>query len=162
MKKAARIILLIIAVAFLGAQFVRPAKTNPPSEPQQHAFALLETPPAVAATIKRACNDCHSNDTRWPWYTNVAPVSWWTIDHVNHGRSHLNFSLWGTLPPQDAAKMLGEICEEIESGAMPLPSYLRMHADARLSPDDRKNICLWTVEQRNKLSGKSEAHTEHK
>jgi hypothetical protein len=162
MKKTMRIIGLVLGVAFLSAQFVRPAKTNPASDPALSAFAHLDTPPAVAARIKQSCGDCHSNDTRWPWYTNVAPVSWWTIDHVNHGRSHVNFSEWGKLPPADAAKLLEEICEEIEAQSMPLPPYLWIHRDARLSPDDRRSVCLWTVEQRNKLTGKPAEHSEHK
>lgn len=161
MKKALRISVAIVGVAFLGAQFVRPARTNPAYEPSQSAFNQLEMPPAVTATLKRACIDCHTNDTRWPWYTNVAPVSWWTIDHVNHGRSHLNFSEWGKLPPANAAEMVEDICKEIEAGAMPLPSYLWMHRGARLTVEDRKTICLWTVEQSNKLRGKSENHEKH-
>lgn len=162
MKKVLRVIAAIIGVAFLGAQFVRPPRTNPAYEPSQSAFNLLEMPPAVVATLRRACIDCHTNDTRWLWYNQVAPVSWWTIDHVNHGRSHLNFSEWGKLPPKDAAELVEDICKEIEAGAMPLPSYLWMHRDARLTAEDRKVICLWTVEQSNKLRGKTEAHEGHR
>ncbi len=160
MKKAIRIAGAVLGLGFLLAQLARPAKTNPASDPGISVFAKLETPPATAETLKRACGDCHSNETRWPWYTNIAPVSWWTIDHVNHGRSHMNFSEWGKLPPKDAAELLEDICREIESGEMPLPSYQRMHSEARLTLADRKNICLWTVDQANKLGGKAE-HEKH-
>ena len=162
MKKL-KIAFLVLGGVFLAIQFFGPVKTNPTTDPAQSAYHTLEMPPAVTAALQRSCNDCHSNDTRWPWYTSVAPVSWWTIDHVNHGRSHLNFSEWGKLSTENAMHTLTDICEEIESGAMPLPSYLRMHGGARLSLEDRKNICLWTVAQRNKLSGKSDAgHGEHR
>lgn len=161
MKKGIKIGAIVLAGALLLAQLFHPAKTNPASDPAISVFSRLETPPATAATLRRACGDCHTNDTRWPWYTSVAPISWWTVDHVNHGRSHLNFSDWGKLPPKDAAELLEDICKEIEEGAMPLPSYLWMHGEARLSMDDRKNICLWTVEQRNKLTGNT-GHDEHR
>jgi len=161
MKNWVRMGMVAGAVLAVGAQFVGPAKTNPSADPAQSVFARLETPSAVKATLERACNDCHSNNTRWPWYTSVAPVSWWTIDHVNQGRSHLNFSAWGQLRPQDAASLLGEICEEVESAGMPLPSYLRMHSEARLSLEDRKGVCLWAVAQRNKLTGNA-GHEEHR
>ncbi len=163
MKKALRISGITLAIAVVAAQFVGPSASNPPSEAAHSIFTRLETPPVVAAKLQRSCGNCHSNQTKWVWYNKVAPVSWWTIDHVNHGRSHLNFSEWGTLPPKDAAELLEDICKEIESGAMPLPSYLWMHGEARLSSDDRKNICLWTVEQRNKLLGKSgDEHEGHR
>lgn len=160
MKKVLRILGVVFVVAFVGAQFVRPAKTNPPSDPAHSAFAKLETPPAIAARLKQSCGDCHSNDTRWVWYNSVAPVSWWTVDHVRHARSHMNFSEWGKLPSKDAAELLEDICKEIEAGAMPLPSYLWVHGDARLTIEDRRSICLWTVEQRNKLLGKTGAEHE--
>jgi len=161
-KKRLRISAIVLAILVGCAQFFGPAKTNPAADPALSAFSRLETPTTIAATFRRACGDCHTNDTHWPWYASVAPVSWWTIDHVNHGRSHLNFSEWGKLPPADAASLLGEICEQIESGEMPLPSYLRMHSEAQLTTEDRKSLCLWTVEQRNKLTGNSASHEEHK
>lgn len=140
----------------LGAQLVRPARTNPP----EAAGATLEertgVPPEVAAVLSRACADCHSHRTVWPWYTSVAPVSWWIVDHVNHAREHFNLSAW---PDESDAKgreralrKLDEICEETRSGAMPLPSYLILHPDAALAERDVRVLCAWTDRRRADLT----------
>ena len=123
MKKASKILkwfALLVVVVLVGLQFVRPARTNPAVDQSQTIHARLQVNPQVAAILDRSCQDCHSNTTRWPWYSNVAPVSWFVIDHVNHGRSHLNLSEWGSLDNRQAGKKLEEMCEEVEDGAMPL------------------------------------------
>ena len=86
-----------IAALLLTIQFIRPAKTNPPIVRERTLEAAVAVPPEVEAILARSCNDCHSNGTEWPWYSNVAPVSFFVINHVNEGRRHLNFSEW--LPP---------------------------------------------------------------
>ena len=95
----------------------------------------------------RACKDCHSNETRWPWYANVAPVSWFVINHVNEGRRHLNFSEWqqpsAPVPPQFARRQRPSACSEVQSGDMPLFSYRLIHTDSRLSPEDIQTFCQW-------------------
>lgn len=148
MKKAIKILkwlALVVLVVLIGLQFVRPDRTNPAVDLSQAIHARLQPNPQVAAILDRSCQDCHSNTTRWPWYSNVAPVSWFVIDHVNHGRSHLNFSEWGTLDNRQAAKKLEEVCEEVQDGVMPLPSYTRIHWGAKLSPEDIKTLCDWTA-----------------
>lgn len=143
---------IVLALAAVGIQFVRPARTNPPLEPAQTLEAHTQMTPEVAKIFERSCNDCHSNRTTWPWYTNVAPVSWWTIDHVNHARSHLNYSEWGKLERPDQEKSLQEICDEVLDGKMPLPSYLPMHSQARLSEADKKVLCDWTEAERQRMA----------
>src|SRR5687767_9542075 len=136
---------LIVAVCLLViAQFKRPAQTNPASDPSLALESHLQLDPKVAAILDRSCNDCHSNKTRWPWYANIAPVSWFVIDHVNHGRSNLNFSEWGRYTPSDAEGMLLDMCEEVKSGAMPLSSYTPLHPGSKLSAEDIKVLCDWT------------------
>src|SRR5919106_2509263 len=112
--KVGRWLLLIVMVLFVSAQFIRPAKTNPAIDQSLALESHLQVDPTVAAILDRSCADCHSNKTSWPWYSNVAPVSWFVIDHVNHGRSHLNFSEWGSLDSRQAAKKLEEVCEEVQ------------------------------------------------
>src|SRR5215217_7072163 len=85
---------ITLAALFAALQFVRPARTNPPAEEARAIGAHLNVTPEVAGILDRSCNDCHSNLTRWPWYSNVAPVSWFVIDHVNVGRKEMNFSEW--------------------------------------------------------------------
>ena len=136
---------LLIGVALLAlAQVVRPAKTNPTIDQSLALEAHMNVDPKVAAILDRACADCHSNKTRWPWYSHVAPVSWFVIDHVNHGRSHLNFSEWGRYDKAKQRDLLEGTCELVREGGMPLASYLPLHHEAKLSQDDKKAICDWT------------------
>ena len=131
-------------VVAAGIQLVRPARTNPSTDPSRTLRSRGAVPPAVAAVLERACRDCHSNDTRWPWYSNVAPVSWFVIDHVNHGRSHFNYSDWAKYDRNEAARLIKDSCDFARKGTMPLPSYLRMHDEARLSPQDVESLCSWS------------------
>jgi hypothetical protein len=138
-----RFVLFVVAGLALAIQLVRPARTNPATDPSATLHAQLAVPSDVASILERSCRDCHSNDTRWPWYTNVAPVSWWVIDHVDHGRSHFNFSQWAKYDAEEQRTLLTRSCELSQSGAMPLPSYLRMH-DAAMSVSDVAALCAFT------------------
>jgi hypothetical protein len=135
--------LLVVGVAI---QLYRPARTNPAGDPATSLTAAAPVPSEVAAVLKRSCYDCHSSETRWPWYSNVAPVSWGVIGHVNEARGHFNFSEWGNYSPARRATILENICDEVREGGMPLASYLLLHWDARLSHADRKAICGWATE----------------
>jgi cytochrome c551/c552 len=137
-------VILTLAVLFVLIQVVRPDRTNPPVDPTHTIQSSLQIPPAVNAILERSCNDCHSNNTVWPWYSNVAPLSWWLVDHVNEGRSKLSFSEWKGMSARKAAHKLEEMCEQVEKGEMPLSSYLPLHPDAKLSDADKKTLCDWT------------------
>lgn len=145
-------LVVVVACLFVAAQFKRPARTNPPVDHSQAIEAHTEIKPEVASILARSCHDCHSNRTAWPWYTNVAPVSWFVIDHVDQGREHLNFSEWGRYDQRKREKRLQEICEEVQSGAMPLSSYTPLHSYAKLSPEDKKALCDWTQAERERLA----------
>ena len=131
------------AVIFLLIQLVRPDLSNPPVNPNERIEASVNVPPDITAILKRSCNDCHTNETIQPWYSNITPVNWWLKSHFEHGREHLNFSTWTRYTPQQKEKRLEEVCEVVESGEMPLPSYLWGHRDAVLSPDDARLLCAW-------------------
>lgn len=133
----------VVLVAAAGAQFVRPARTNPPAGASRTLFARSAVPPAAAAVLERACRDCHSNDTRWPWYSNIAPVSWLVIDHVNHGRRHFNYSDWARYEPDEAARLIKNSCDLARKGSMPMPQYVWMHSEARLTAQDIEALCSW-------------------
>jgi hypothetical protein len=141
-------VLIVVACLLVIAQFKRPAKTNPPIDPSLALEAHVQLDPKMAAILDRSCYDCHSNKTRWPWYANVAPVSWFVIDHVDHGRSHLNFSEWGKYTRQEQTTHFGQLCELVTEGWMPLSSYLPLHPDAKLSDEDKKVICDWASAER--------------
>ena len=138
-----RWVLLIGVILFVIAQFIRPAKTNPAIDQSMALESHVQVDSKVAAILDRSCADCHSNKTRWPWYSNVAPVSWFVIDHVHEGRGNLNFSEWGTYDKEQQTDLLREICGEVKRGNMPLSSYTPLHPGSKLSGDDVGAICGW-------------------
>ncbi len=152
-KRILKWLAIVIACALVAIQFIRPVRSNPAAQDSESLNAHVEMPPRVAAILDRSCADCHSNKTRWPWYTNVAPVSWFVIDHVNHGRSNLNFSEWNKYQKHEAADLLGQMCKEAGAGFMPMSSYTRIHRDAVLSAEDIKTLCEWTDAERRRAAG---------
>jgi hypothetical protein len=142
----------VLALLFIGAQFYRPAKTNPAVDRSMTLEARMQPNTQVAQILDRSCKDCHSNETRWPWYSHVAPVSWFVIDHVNHARVDLNMSEWARYEKGEAANQLRNMCREARSGVMPLDSYTMIHRGAVMSQDDIKVLCDWTNAEREKLT----------
>jgi heme-binding protein len=147
-----RWVMIVGLCCFVVSQFFGPAKTNPALDSSQSIETRLQVTPPVAAILDRSCNDCHSNKTRWPWYSNVAPVSWFVIDHVDEGRQNLNFSEWGRYTQREVAGLLQQICREVQAGAMPLSSYTPLHPGSKLSAEDVKILCDWTDAERARLS----------
>jgi hypothetical protein len=115
----------------------------------------MDVPSAVEGLVGRACYDCHSGETRWPWYSRVAPISWLILHDVRHGRSNLDFSQWSTDPVAEPTptQRLTWICEETRDGIMPPLVYRIVHAEARLSESEVDTLCRWT---RTMLGGKSQ------
>jgi heme-binding protein len=144
LTKLIRVGALLFLALIAGIQLIRPARTNPLTDPTRAMEARLQAPSGATAILHRACRDCHSNDTTWPWYSNVAPVSWLVIDHVRSGRRHFNYSDWAGYQPDKARKILHDICDEVKDGSMPVGSYTLVHHDARLSDEDVKVLCSWT------------------
>jgi len=140
LKRAA----VVTALLFLGAQLYRPDRTNPPADPSKSMRASTRMTPEVEAILERSCRDCHSSETVWPWYSHVAPASWFLQWHVDEGRRELSFSEWATYPKRKRERKLHEMCQQVESGEMPLRSYLPLHPSARLSDEDRRVLCEWT------------------
>ncbi|HEV7905762.1 MAG TPA: heme-binding domain-containing protein [Pyrinomonadaceae bacterium] len=153
MRKFLKLAALAVAILFVSVQFVRPNKTNPPVVQAQTIEAHVRVAPEVVSIFERACKDCHSNQTDWPWYAQVAPVSWYVADHVNHGRKHLNFSVWSNYDREQAGWLLGAICMTAERGRMPLPSYTRLHHSAKLSPLDVQTLCAWSQAEQRRIKG---------
>jgi len=137
-----RIIVGLIVIIIL-MQFFRIDKTNPEYDPANDFITSMNPPKEIADMLKVACYDCHSNETRYPWYTNIAPISWWIKDHINEGRRELNFSLWKTFNARRTNHKLEEGNEKVKNHDMPLKSYLIMHNDARLSDDQRKQLAAY-------------------
>ena len=155
MKRLFRVlrwVLIVGVVCLVIAQFFGPAKTNPASDATQSIESRLQVTPQVASILGRSCNDCHSNKTRWPWYSNVAPVSWFVIGHVNEGRENVNLSEWAKYTPRDVDALLRQMCREVRAGVMPLSSYTPLHPGSKLSAEDVKTLCEWTDAERARLA----------
>lgn len=129
------LILLFLILQLVPAE---PA-ANPPLEEE------LAAPAPVAQLLERACYDCHSFATEWPWYAHVAPTKWLVRDHVAEGRSSLNFTAWNRLSADDRPHKLEEVAEEVEEEHMPLRSYLILHPEARLTAADRETLVEWAM-----------------
>jgi hypothetical protein len=143
----------VLIVGAAGIQLIRPARTNPPTDPSRTLASAAGVPHETAAVLERACRDCHSNETRWPWYSNVAPISWLVIDHVNHGRRHFNYSEWAKYERTEKERLLKALCTLPRQGEMPMPSYAWMHRDATLADADVLALCGWVeAQQRAKPS----------
>jgi hypothetical protein len=135
--RAGPLTLGVVVAALCLAQLVPVARTNSP------VVADLTAPPEVSAVLREACYDCHSGETRWPWYSRVAPTSWLVAHDVTEGREHLDFSTWGTLPPRQRTKLLGKIAQDVDEGEMPPWAYALVHPDARLGDDARRALIGW-------------------
>ncbi len=153
-KKFLKLAAGVLVVTFIVIQFANPSLTNPPVPPGRDLMATNPPPPEAAELLRRACYDCHSFETRWPWYAHVAPLSWWVVGHMRDGREALNFSDWPHDNPEDATELLDEIVRDVQHHKMPLPSYtwLGMHKEARLTEEQRGRIMKWAEDEAQRLN----------
>jgi hypothetical protein len=138
-------LLVVVSVVFVGLQFFGPARTNPPVDAAQTLHAKSPIPQDVKAVLDRSCWNCHSNQTHWPWYSYVAPMSWMVIGHVEDGRSVLNFTEW-SYSPEEGADLMDSVCAQVKRGRMPLREYTWMHWRAAVTEEEIKRICEWSGE----------------
>jgi heme-binding protein len=133
-----RAILLVLGFVLVAIQLVPLVRDNPPV-----TGPLADARAPVAASLRRACYNCHSHETRWPWYSYVAPASWLVLYDVHEGRRHLNFSEWTAYTAEQRTKKRALISTIVEQRDMPPWYYLPMHREARLSDDDVSAIVAW-------------------
>ncbi len=145
-------ILLGLAIVLLMAQAYRPMSNRGAVPGPNHISAKAAVPAEVEQILRRACYDCHSNATTYPWYANVQPVGWWLEWHVRDGKRHLNFSEFAAYTPKRAAHKLEEVAEEVKERHMPLGSYTWMHPEARLTDAEIKILADWALASRTALS----------
>jgi hypothetical protein len=135
-------ILLVILAAFILIQFIRPEKNN--SKNEMNAIStVMEIPVEVAKIIQTSCADCHSNSTKYPWYSKIAPASWYLAQHVNDGKEHLNFSEWTAYNKDQQKHVLKDIMEVLNEREMPLISYLLIHEEAKLTENQYQILYDW-------------------
>jgi hypothetical protein len=147
-------VLIGIGVVLLLLQAVRPARNEAPGPSSVHDFVVKFAPPeSIRAVLDRACYDCHSNHTRYPWYSQVQPVAWWLGQHIHEGKSELNLSEFGTYPAKKQRRKLNQMSEAIAEHEMPLRSYTWIHGEARLNEDQVREITGWLDELGDQISG---------
>ncbi|GAA0893009.1 heme-binding domain-containing protein [Fulvivirga kasyanovii] len=135
--------LFTLLAALIIMQFFRIDKSVPEYNKTNDFIALESPPEAVSHILVKACYDCHSNETIYPWYSEVAPLSWWLASHIDEGREHLNYSTWGEQSLKRKKHKLEEMIEEVEEGEMPLTSYTLAHWEASLTADEKAALINW-------------------
>jgi len=142
MRLVIKILFVIGVVTFIVIQFFQPEK-NISEITQNHIFKQEQLPENVQQTLKNACMDCHSNNTDYPWYNKIAPVSWMLNKHVTEGKKELNFSEWGEMDAYDKIGALEDIRQEIEQKTMPLKEYAALHKEAKLTDEKMAALIAW-------------------
>ena len=143
MKAILKRFLIVLVVFIVLVQLVPGNKNFSPHIFTQELYRVYNTPDNVQATLRKACYDCHSGNTHYPWYSHVQPVGWWLDRHVKDGKRHLDFYMFGTYTNAKKVKKLKEVAETLSEGEMPLSSYTLMHNEARLTPEEKDAIISW-------------------
>jgi Haem-binding domain len=136
-------LLIGLVVVFIIIQFIRPAENHSSAVSTNDIAVLFPMSDSVRSILAKACYDCHSDNTRYPWYNRVQPVTWWLNNHVTDGKRHLNLSEFGSYPADRQEKKMKGIVKEIQSGDMPLDSYLWIHKDAVLTETEKQTLIHW-------------------
>jgi hypothetical protein len=149
----ARVAVGLAAAVAIGIQLIPPVTPTATLPGAAAMTEILDVPGPVEAILRKACHDCHSPETRWPWYARVAPISWYVAKDVQHGRSNLDFSRWSTDPDREPTPLqrLRWMCEDVLVGSMPPRLYRLAHPDARLTEEEQRQICAWTARVRREL-----------
>jgi hypothetical protein len=147
-------ILLFLLAALVIIQFIHPKPNKSKGDQPNYIGKTFSVPEDVKSILTKACNDCHSNNTKYPWYCNFQPVDWWTTKHINEGKKHLNFDEYTNRPLRFQYKKMEEVIDEVKEGGMPLDSYTWIHKDAKLNTDEKTKISAWATSVRSSLETK--------
>jgi hypothetical protein len=149
-----RRLLMLLLIVFIVIQFFRPKK-NISEGPQPHNIATAyPVPEDVKAILAKACNDCHSNNTRYPWYNNIQPVAWWLNNHVQDGKKELNYDEFTTYRPRKQYARLEQTKKLVDKGEMPLDSYTWIHKDAILTDQEKQALYSWVETSKAAMEAK--------
>ena len=151
--KILKISIWLVFAVFVILQFI---PNTYPEVIKSNEYDLIQTgmlPDEIEQILRTSCYDCHSNETKYPWYAYIAPVSWLVVRDVKQGRSDLNFSEWDNLKSRDKIKLLDEIAEEVDEGNMPMPIYTITRRDASLDDNQKQVLVKWTEDMMNDILG---------
>lgn len=144
-KARVKVVIVALIVFLVAIQIFQPRRTNPNVANAKSLKARVHVPDDVYTALVHSCGDCHTDQTQWPWYSQIAPFSWVITDDVNEGRRHMNFEDWeAQQDPKQANDRLVDICQEIKKGGMPPFSYRLIHRDLELKPQEITSICEWS------------------
>lgn len=152
--KLVKKILIVIAIALVAMQFIRPDRNIASQVSSTDISGVFIVPDSVKIILQNACFDCHSNNTRYPWYANIQPTGWWLAGHIKEAKGDLNFSEFGGYEQRKQISKLEGVAAVIEEGMMPLRSYKMMHKNARLSADEKNLVIEWARQSVDNLSVK--------
>ncbi len=138
-----RKIMYVLLAAFIVIQFIHPAKNTSEGLQPNTIGNNYAIPADVKSILGKACNDCHSNNTRYPWYAKIQPVDWWLNKHVVDGKKDLNFDEFTNRAPRYQYHKMEEVIEMVKEREMPLKSYTWTHKDARLTSNEREKMTGW-------------------
>ncbi|MFT4847560.1 MAG: hypothetical protein ACI83B_000079 [Sediminicola sp.] len=158
MKKLFKLVLIFALLALVAIQFIRPDKNESGYEGVEHFENETKPTPEMASLLRANCYDCHSNQTSYPWYAEIAPVNYWLADHVNDGKKHFNVSAWNEYSVKKKDHKLEELLEMVEEGEMPLDYYTWLHGN--LSENDTKQLLQWVTVARLQYKAQLEISTK--
>ena len=144
-------VLLTLMIVFIAIQFIQPAHNISKQVLPTDIIKIIKVPDNVLSILKNDCYDCHSNNTRYPWYVSIQPVGWMMAGHIKNGKENLNFSDFGTYSNRKQANKLRSIEISINDASMPLPAYAMMHRSANLSSEDKKILIDWALKNKDSL-----------
>lgn len=142
MKKF-KLLFWALLLGMIVIQFIRPARNTSGQAPAQSFIDTFKLDDSIRKVLTASCFDCHSNNTRYPWYANIQPVGWVMSGHIRNGKEKLNFDDVASYGPRKRKSKFREIKEQIEQDKMPLPSYKILHKDARLTVDQKNILLHW-------------------
>ena len=154
MRRIIRIILIVLVVVLIVIQFIKPTKNAGQEIAENEITAKHSVPQNVQQILKVSCYDCHSNTTKYPWYSRIQPVAWFLDDHIVEGKKELNFSTFATSSAMRRYKKFKEIGEQVKKGDMPLTSYTLIHRNAVLNAEEKAAIELWAANSMKEMEAK--------
>lgn len=151
--KFVKLFLYLLLGAFVVIQFFRPKKNinKGPEATASNISKIINVPENINGILVKACNDCHSNNTKYPWYANIMPVGWVLSNHVKEGKKELNFDEFATYSPRRQKKKLEEVADEVKEGKMPISGYKKLHKEARLTEEEKTALINWATEAGNAI-----------
>ncbi|GMN11110.1 heme-binding domain-containing protein [Croceitalea sp. MTPC9] len=149
--KVVKIIAIVLLVVFVGIQFIPTTRNQSEGVPKTDFMLVNDVPSDIKNKLQVSCYDCHSNNTKYPWYNKVQPVAWLLEDHIKEGKAELNFNEWDSLSSRRKASKLRSIIKQIESGEMPLDSYTLIHKDAKFSEEETQQLVKYIENLKDSL-----------